>query len=80
MAKNKHNFSNADLIGYTVNNQDGIEVGKISNFMDIPSNFLVCINYNNKEILIPFNEKLIVDFDKNKKIIILNIEEGLFNL
>ena len=79
-SKNKHNFSNSDLIGYTVNNQDGIEVGKISNFMDIPSNFLVCINYNNKEILIPFNEKLIVDFDKNKKIIILNIEEGLFNL
>lgn len=78
--KNKYIFSNSDLIGYNVINQEGVEIGEIADIMDIPGNFLVCINYRNKEILIPFNESLIIDFDINKKQVILKIEEGLFNL
>ncbi|OFX39430.1 MAG: 16S rRNA processing protein RimM [Bacteroidetes bacterium GWA2_32_17] len=78
--KNKFNFSNSDLIGYTVNNQDGKKVGKIINFMDIPGNFIICVNYMNKEILIPFNEHLLIDFNKKKEQITLKIENGLMDL
>lgn len=78
--KNKYNFSNSDLIGFTVINQDDKKVGKITDFMDIPGNFLICVEYSSKEILIPFNELLIIDFDTNNKQVTLKIEKGLFNL
>lgn len=76
----KLNFSNSDLVGFTVINQDNKKIGNITDFMDIPGNFLIYVNYQNKEILIPFNEFVLIDFNKKKKQIILNIEKGLMDL
>lgn len=76
----KLSFSNSDLIGFTVLNQDNKKIGNITDFMNIPGNFLIYVKYQNKEILIPFNEFVLIDFNKKKKQIILNIEKGLMDL
>ncbi len=80
LSSKKFDFSNSDLIGFTVINEDDKKIGKITDFMDIPENFLIYVKYQNKEILIPFNEFVLIDFNKKKKQIILKIEKGLFEL
>lgn len=76
----KAEFSTSDLIGFTVLNQDGKNLGKIIDFMDIPGNFLITVMYGNKEILVPFNEHVLIDFNKSKKQVILDVQEGLVDL
>ncbi|MBI5539852.1 MAG: 16S rRNA processing protein RimM [Bacteroidia bacterium] len=76
----KVEFSTSDLIGFSVLNQDGVNLGKIIDFMDIPGNFLVTVMFGNKEILIPFNEHVLIDFNKSKKQITLDVQDGLVDL
>lgn len=76
----KAEFSTSDLIGFTVLNQDGKNLGKIIDFMDIPGNFLITVMFGNKEILVPFNEHVLIDFNKSKKQVVLDVQEGLVDL
>ena len=76
----KVEFSASDLIGFSVLNQDGKNLGKIIDFMDIPGNFLITVMFGNKEILVPFNEHVLIDFNKPKKQVTLDIQEGLVDL
>ena len=76
----KVEFSTSDLIGFSVLNQDGNNLGKIIDFMDIPGNLLITVMFGNKEILIPFNEHVLIDFNKSKKQVILDVQEGLVDL
>ena len=76
----KVEFSTSDLIGFTVLDQDEKNLGKIIDFMDIPGNFLITVMFGNKEILIPFNEHVLIDFNKSKKQVILDVQDGLIDL
>lgn len=67
-----------ELIGWTVLNENGEEVGTVSGWEDIPGNACLYVQLGNgSESMIPFNEALIVRIDEDSKRIALHIPEGL---
>lgn len=64
----------AFLIGFRVKDQNGKEVGKISDYFNYPNN--PCIELEGK-YLVPFNEDLILKLDNKKRIIAMTIPNGL---
>jgi 16S rRNA processing protein RimM len=67
-----------DLSGYKVLIQDNQLLGIIKEVIQNPGQSLLnIISSKNKEILIPFHEHFIVGIDKRKKVIIMNIPDGL---
>lgn len=64
----------AFLIGFKVKDQNGKQVGEISEYYNYPSN--PCIEINGK-FLVPFNEQLILKLDAKKRIIAMEIAAGL---
>lgn len=69
------------LIGFSVISKENLIVGKISKFYDYPNNPCIEIITNDKnEVLIPFAEELIFDFNPSDREIGIDIPEGLINL
>jgi len=54
--------------------------GKVLQFINIPENPLIELLYNNNSFLCPFNPDIVIEIDHNKKQIMLNTPEGLFNI
>jgi 16S rRNA processing protein RimM len=66
------------LRGYKVLIQDDKLLGSITEVIPNPGQWLLnIISTKNKDILIPFHEHFIVSIDKKKKILVLNIPDGL---
>lgn len=65
------------LIGYKVIDENEGEIGIIEEMVENPGQVLLSINHNGKEIMIPFVEDFVVELNKRKKEIILNLPEGL---
>jgi 16S rRNA processing protein RimM len=65
-------------IGFSIYIEDDVLLGEISELIPINDQWLISVNSEDKkEILIPFHEDFIVKIDKRKKIIIMNLPEGL---
>ncbi|MCX6326211.1 MAG: ribosome maturation factor RimM [Bacteroidia bacterium] len=66
------------LKGYKVLIQGNIILGSITEVIPNPGQWMLnIISAKNKDVLIPFHEHFIVNIDKKKKIIVMNIPEGL---
>lgn len=65
------------FIGFNMIDQNRETVGKITDFMDIPGNPILVITKDGKEVLVPFNEELLIDIDKTKYLIAYKIPHGL---
>ncbi len=64
-----------DIIGYKAYN-DKLEIGKISDILNVPSGNIIEIKLEKKRILVPMVDKYIELFDfKNKSVIMKDIEE-----
>jgi 16S rRNA processing protein RimM len=75
------NSDTQNLIGYHVIDHGNLEIGSISEI--IPNNgqwLLNVISPDGKNILIPFHEHFIVRIDKRKKIVVMDIPEGLLEI
>jgi 16S rRNA processing protein RimM len=73
------NFQN--FHGFQVFNQDNVLVGEIADVIPNPGQLLLSVNSGeNKEILIPFHEDFILNVNKRKKIIVMNLPEGLIDI
>jgi 16S rRNA processing protein RimM len=46
----------------------------------MPHQEMAVVNHHNKEVLIPLNEELIINIDTTKRLIIMNLPEGLVQL
>jgi 16S rRNA processing protein RimM len=69
---------NENLIGYRVYVQEDKLLGSISEVLENNGQWLLNVkSVNKKDILIPFHEHFVVGFDKGKKVIVMNIPEGL---
>jgi 16S rRNA processing protein RimM len=66
------------LSGYTVITTDNIILGTIDEIIPNPGQWLLnVISESKKEILIPLHENFIIRIDNKKKILIMDIPEGL---
>jgi 16S rRNA processing protein RimM len=78
---NNINTNSQILIGYNVIGPENVKIGSISEI--IPNNgqwLLNVISADGKDILIPFHEHFIVRIDKRKKVVMMDIPEGLLEI
>lgn len=73
-------FKYTDLIGYTVADRTLGLLGKITDVYNLPGQDVLAMDYKNKEILIPASEELITKLEKKKKIVHIEIPEGLLEI
>lgn len=69
------------LTGYSVLNQINKILGTVKEVIINPGQLLLSIeSLSGDEILIPFHEDLIIQIDKQKEIIIMDVPEGLLDI
>jgi 16S rRNA processing protein RimM len=73
-------FKYTDLIGFTVADKTLGLLGKITDVYALPGQDVFAMDYKNKEILIPASEELITKLEKKKKIVHIEIPEGLLEI
>ena len=75
------NNDTQNLIDYLVIDSGNCEIGSISEIIANNGQWLLnVISHDRKNILIPFHEHFIVRIDKRKKIIVMDIPEGLLEI
>lgn len=55
------------------------EIGIISQVDDYAGNIVITVNYRGEELLIPYNDNLLVEVNESQKYIVLNLPEGLID-
>ena len=73
-------FDKNNIIGYHLFSQEEENLGKVSAVIKIKNNNLIQLYINKTEILLPYNEKNVLVLDHSKKLIKLDIPEGLIEL
>jgi 16S rRNA processing protein RimM len=53
------------------------EIGMINQVDDYSGNIVLTVSYRNEEVLIPYNDEILVSIDDSLKMITLNLPEGL---
>lgn len=68
----------ADITGYTIVSSDKRLSGTIEEIIENPGQLLLKVHtLSGKELLVPFHEDLIVRVDESKRVIIMDLPEGL---
>ena len=73
-------FDKNNIIGYDLFSQTEENLGKVSTVIKIKNNNLIQLYINDKEVLLPYNEKNILVLDHSKKQMKLDIPDGLIEL
>lgn len=71
----KNNETN--FIGYTLLNKDGIKAGVISDIFDMQEYLLFEVSSESKSFLVPFHSDHFIKIEKKKKLLQMDIPEGL---
>ena len=66
-----------DLIGYKLIDQNGMIIGFLTDFLDIPSGDIIVLDDGKKEQMIPFVDEFVKSIDFKEKIIFIETIEGL---
>jgi len=70
-----------NLIGYAIFAPENNLLGSISEIISNNGQWLLnVVSLNKKNILIPFHEHFIISIDKKKKIVVMDIPEGLLEI
>jgi len=67
----------SELVNYLLVDEKLGEIGNIDQVDNYSGNIVITVNYRGKEILVPFNEDLVIAIDKQNKILKLRVPEGL---
>lgn len=78
--KKKSEFTYNDLKGFSVNDVQSGLLGEIADVKEFPKQFIASLMYQNKEILFPLNDDLIQFIDVDKKLLEVNLPDGLLNI
>lgn len=66
-----------DITGWTILDKKGKTIGKITDYEEIPGNPCIYVQHKDDNIMIPFNENLILSVDEENMTISMIIPEGL---
>jgi len=69
-----------DLVDCMIKDRNGYQYGKVAEVLDTGGNYLLKIDREKGEFLIPFAESMLVRIDLDKKEIIFDLPEGLEDL
>ncbi|MGQ7867938.1 ribosome maturation factor RimM [Sunxiuqinia sp. sy24] len=73
-------FSLHRLISFKLSDPQIGEIGTIERVEDFGGNLLFQVQYQGKEVLIPFNEELLVKLDENERTIVIQCPDGILDL
>lgn len=73
-------FYDHEIIGYSIEDVVKGHIGKVTGVADLKLNPLLIIDFNDKEILLPLFDGLIVNVDREKKHLKVKAPEGLIDL
>ena len=76
----KVTFDPNHLIGYTVVDQQIGIIGEIEVVNDFGGNMVFSVNYKGNEVLVPFDDDLLVSFDRETSTLVMNCPDGLLDL
>jgi 16S rRNA processing protein RimM len=78
---NNHPDSSPEITGFGVFTEKDVLIGSIKEIIKNPGQWLLNITTpDNKEILIPLHEDLIIDLNENKKLLVMKVPDGLTEL
>lgn len=67
-------------IGFTVIDRDKGEIGKVADVMQTAHQWLASVKYNDREVLIPLIDEMILDVNVRNKFIRMTLPEGLLDI
>lgn len=67
-------------VGYTISDEEMGVIGTIINIVDMPQHYLAVVSHNEREILIPLHENLIISTDTEQKTVQMRLPDGLLTL
>jgi 16S rRNA processing protein RimM len=73
------NFHIQELLGCRVVTDAGVEVGIMTDLVQLPGQDLLAVDHNGREILIPFVVEIVPEIDVEKKVITITPPEGLLD-
>lgn len=69
-----------DLIGMQVIDSDGVGLGKITDIIATGSNDVFVVKTSGKELLIPAVEDIVTNIDTERRVVTVDLPEGLLDL
>ena len=68
------------FIGFELRDSDGSRVGEITDVDEQTENAIFVVDRNGSEIMVPATDDLIVEFDVDNKLMVMDLPEGLLDL
>ena len=68
------------FIGFRIENEKEGVIGTVTDVDDSTINTLFIVDHNGKEVLIPAQEDFIVALDRDNRVIVMNLPDGLLDL
>jgi 16S rRNA processing protein RimM len=69
-----------EIIGYTVVDEEKGTLGTVTSVYTLPQQELVAMDYQNVEVLIPLNEAIVLQVNREQKTLITRLPGGLLEL
>lgn len=68
------------FVGYSLAETSGHVLGTIVDVDEQTENAIFIVDHHGREIMVPANDDLIVEFDTNKKLMVMDLPQGLIDL
>lgn len=68
------------ILGFTVIDQTHGEIGKVTEYIERPGQDLLVVDYKGKEVYVPVDEAIILKVEKKKKVVLVDLPDGLLDL
>lgn len=78
--RSDEDFHYTDLEGFIVTDEAHGELGEIIEVHEYPQHFVATVAYQNKEIMFPLNEDMIIEIDEEEGTILVDLPEGLLDI
>lgn len=78
--RDEDDFQYTDLKGFVVTDETIGKLGEILEVNEYPQQFVATVSYQQKEILFPLNEDMIVEIDEDAETLLVNLPEGLLDI
>ena len=76
----KDNYYFFQIIGCSVVTKDGEKIGSVKDLWSIKDNDLLVVRKGKREVLIPFSQSICLEVNLERKEILIDPPEGLFEL
>ncbi len=68
------------FIGFELQDNDGTRVGEITDVDEQTENAIFIVEHDGEELMVPANDDLIVEFDLDTKVMVMDLPQGILDL